>query len=116
MYFANFKYANSNIRNVLFHNYCGSQVLHIFNSCMDEIYIVWRVAICRVWRVPWTTLCKLLPNLANCMAIESWFSTRLIKMAMNLSNIFIKTHLVCAKKNIIYDYYIKQMNLFTSLQ
>ncbi len=36
MYFANFKYANSNIINVLSHKYCtafyGSQVLPIFNN------------------------------------------------------------------------------------
>ncbi len=68
MYFANFKYANSNIRNVLFHKYCtafyGSQVIPMCNSCMEEIYIAWRVAIRRVWRVPWTTHCKLLPHLA----------------------------------------------------
>ncbi len=56
MYFANFKYANSNIRNVLFHKYCtafyGNQVLPMFNSCVEEIYIAWRVSIHRVWRVP----------------------------------------------------------------
>ncbi len=98
MYFANFKYVNSNIRNVLFHKYCtafyGSQVLLMFNSCMEEIYIAWRVATCRVWRVPWTTHCKLLPHLANCMDIELWFSRRcirFIKMAMNSSNIVVKS-------------------------
>ncbi len=52
MHFANFKYANSNIRNVLFHKYCtafyDSQVLPMFNSCIEEIYIAWRVAIRRV--------------------------------------------------------------------
>ncbi len=41
MCFANFKYANSNIRNVLFHKYCtvfyDNQVLPMFNSCMEEI-------------------------------------------------------------------------------
>ncbi len=98
MYFANFKYANSNIRNVLFHKYCtafyGSQILHMFNSCMEEIYIAWRVARCRVWRVPWTTHCKLLPQLANCVDIELWLSRRcmrFIKMAMNSPNIVVKT-------------------------
>ncbi len=98
MYFANFKYANSNIRNVLFHKYCtafyGSQVLPMFDSCMEEIYIAWRVAIRRVWRVPWTTHCKLLPHLANCMDIELRFSRRcmrFIKMAINSSNIVVKT-------------------------
>ncbi len=98
MYFANFKYANSNIRNVFFHKYCtafyGSQVLPMFNSCMEEIYIAWRVAIRRVWRVPWTTHCKLLPHLANSMDIELWFLRRcmwFIKMAINSSNIVVKT-------------------------
>ncbi len=98
MYFANFKYANFNIRNVLFHKYCtafyGSQVLPMFNRCMEEIYIARRVAICRVWRGPMTTDCKLLPHLANCMDIELWFSRRcmrFIKMAVNSSNIVVKT-------------------------
>ncbi len=71
MYFANFTYVDSNIRNVLFHKYCsaiyGSQVPSMFNSCIEEIYIAWRVAIHRVWCVPWTTHCKLLPHLDNCM-------------------------------------------------
>ncbi len=95
-YFVNFKYANSNIRNMLFHKYYtafyGSQVLPMFNSCMEEIYIAWRVAIHRVWRVPWTTHCKLLPHLANCMDIDLWFSKRCMrftKMAMNSSNIVV---------------------------
>ncbi len=81
MYFATtFKYANSNIRNVLFHKYCtaffGSQVLPMLNRCMEEMYIALRVAICRVWRVPWTSNYKLLTHLANCMDIELWFSRR----------------------------------------
>ncbi len=98
MYFTNFKYASSNIRNVLFHKYCtafyGSQVLPMFNSCMKEIYIASRVAIHRVWRVPWTTHSKWLPHLANYMDIELWFSRRcmrFIKMAVNSSNIVVKT-------------------------
>ncbi len=43
MYFAYFKYANTNIRNMLFHKYCtafyGNHVLSMFNSCMEDIYI-----------------------------------------------------------------------------
>ncbi len=82
----------------MFHKYgtafYGSQVFPMFNSCMEENYIAWRVAIRRVWRVPWTTHCKLLPHLANCMDIELCFSRRcmrFIKMAMNSSNIVVKT-------------------------
>ncbi len=98
MYLANFKYAHSNIRNVLFHKYCtafyGNQVLHMFNSCMEEIYIACRVAIGRVWRVPWTIHCKLLPHIATLMDIELCFSRRcmrFIKMVMNSSNIVVKS-------------------------
>ncbi len=81
----------------MFHKYgtafYGSQVFPMFNSCMEENYIAWRVAIRRVWRVPWTTHCKLLPHLANCMDIELCFSRRcmrFIKMAMNSSNTVVK--------------------------
>ncbi len=84
IYFANFEYANSNIRNVLFHKFCtafyGSQVLPMFNSCTEEIYIAWRVALRRVWRVPWTTHCTLLPHLAKYIDIALWFSRRCMKL------------------------------------
>ncbi len=74
MFFANFKHANSYIRNVLFHKYCtafyGSQVLPMFWDCMQELYTVWRIAVHRMWWVPWTTHCVLLPLLAGCMDIE----------------------------------------------
>ncbi len=56
MFFANFKHANSYIRNVLFHKYStafyGSQVLPMFGDCMQELYTAWRIAVRRVWRVP----------------------------------------------------------------
>ncbi len=53
-----------------------------------------RVAICSVWKVPWITHCKLLLHLANCMDIQLWFSRRRIRfinMAINSSNIVVKT-------------------------
>ncbi len=130
MYFANFKYANSNIRNVVFHKYRTSlycsQVVPIFNSCMEEIYIAWRLAIRRVWMVPWTNHCKLLPDLANCMDIELWFSRRcmrFIKMTMNSSNIVVKTitnmgiyslqSVMGAKKRFLQSqFYMEKMNVY----
>ncbi len=43
MFFANFKHANSYIRNVLFHKYCtafyGNQVLPMFGDYMHELYL-----------------------------------------------------------------------------
>ena len=51
MIFADFKNANSNIRNVLFHKYCtafyGIQILPLFDKCMNFVFIAWRRAIRR---------------------------------------------------------------------
>ncbi len=77
MLFDSFKYTNSYVRNVLFHNYCaafyGSQILPLFNNCLDDICTAWRVAMVKVWRVPWTTHCNLLPHLVTVMEPEFWF-------------------------------------------
>ncbi len=42
---------------------------------MDDVYIVWRIAMWKVWRVPWSNHCNLLPHLAGVMDLELWFST-----------------------------------------
>ncbi len=86
------------VTNVLFHKYCtafyGSQILPLFNKCMNDVYISWRIAMRKVWRVPWTAHCNLLPHLAGVMDPELWFSKRcikFIKMALNSDNIIVKT-------------------------
>ncbi len=98
MFLATYKRASSYIRNVLFHKYCtafyGSQILPMFNNCMHELYTSWRIAVRKVWRLPWTTHCKLLPHIAGCMDIELWLSKRcinFIKMAADSSNVVVKT-------------------------
>ncbi len=52
MFVANFKHANSYMRNGLFQKYCaafyGSQVLPMFEDCMYEFYIEWRITINKV--------------------------------------------------------------------
>ncbi len=72
MIFANFKNANSYVRNVICHKYCtafyGSQILPLFINCMDDVY--WRIAMHKVWRIPWTTHCNLLPHHAGVMDPE----------------------------------------------
>ncbi len=58
-FLANFKHANSNIRNALFQNHCtsfyGSQILPLSGNCMEDIYTAWRITMHTVWRVPWRT-------------------------------------------------------------
>ncbi len=60
---------------------------------MDDVYIAWRIDMRKVWRVPWTTHCNLLPHLAGVMDLELWFSKRcikFIKMALNSDNIIVR--------------------------
>ncbi len=56
------------LKYALFQNYCtsfyGSQILPLFGNCMEDIYTAWRIATCRVWRVPWITH-HMLPHLAG---------------------------------------------------
>ncbi len=61
---------------------------------MDDVYISWRIAMHKVWRVPWTTHCHLLPHFAGLMDPELWFSKiciKFIKMALNSDNIIVIT-------------------------
>ncbi len=84
---------------VLFHKYCtafyGSQIFPLFNNCMDDVYIEWRIAMCKVRRVPWTTHCNLLPHYAGVMDPKLWFSKRcikFIKMVLNSNKIIVRTN------------------------
>ncbi len=48
----------------------------------------------KVWTVPWTNHCNLLPHLVGVMDPKLWFSKRcieLIKMAINSDNIIVRT-------------------------
>ena len=92
-YFADFKYANSQIINVLFHKYCaafyGSKFFPMFSNCIEDLCTAWRVAIHKVWRLPWLTHCNMLPHIAGCMDIKLWLYIRcikLIKMVCNSKN------------------------------
>ena len=65
----------------------------MYDSYFNDIFKAWRMALRRVWRVPWRTHCELLPHLAGVMAPELWFSKRAInftKMALNNSNSYVQ--------------------------
>ena len=98
LFLANFKFASSHVRNFLFHRYCssfyGTQLLSLFDDSVNDLFKAWRVAVRRVWRVPWRTHCNMLPHLADVMAPELWFAKRAInfvKLALNNSNDTVKT-------------------------
>ena len=96
-FLANFKHATSHFRNHLFHKYCssfyGSQILPMYEGSFNDIFKAWRMALRRVWRVPWRTHCNLLPHLAGVMAPELWFAKRAInfvELALNNSNSYVR--------------------------
>ena len=90
LFFTNFKFASSDIKNYLFHKYCssfyGSQILPLYDASMQAVYRAWRVAVRRVWKIPWTTHCILLPHLAQTMSIELCFAKRTIHFLSNLES------------------------------
>jgi hypothetical protein len=57
MFLVGFKYCSSHICNVLFQAYCtsfyGTQMLPHFDDNIQDVYTAWRIAIRRVWHLPW---------------------------------------------------------------
>ena len=80
-----FNSATSCVRNTLFQKYCmsfyGSQFIPLYDACLEDLCRAWRVAIRRVWRLPWTTHCRLLPHLAGTMPPELLLARRGIAFA-----------------------------------
>ena len=90
-FLADFKHSISSTRNHLFFKYCtsfyGSVFLPIYDNTMDEVYKAWRIAVRKVWRVPWTTHCDLLPHLAGVMPPNLSFE----KNAISFINLLLKS-------------------------
>ena len=84
----NFNNATSNLRNYLFFKYCnsfyGSQFLPLYDNTMDAVYVAWRNAVRRVWRVPPLTHCNILPHLTGVMPPELSFAKRAISFTQKL--------------------------------
>ncbi len=81
---------NSHIRNVLFQRYCtsfyGTQIVPLFDKCINEIYKAWRIAIRRIWH-------NILQLIARVIDPEFWFAKRsinLLNIALNSSSQNIK--------------------------
>ena len=97
-FLADFKNSTSFMRNYLFFKSCssfyGSSFLPIYNNTMDDVYKAWRMAVRKVWRVPWTTHCDLLPHLAGVMPPQLRFAKNAIsflKLLIKSNNNVVKT-------------------------
>ncbi len=98
VFFADFKQVSCHIWNILFQRYCtnfeGSQILRFFDVKTQELYIAWRVAVYRVWCVPWRTHNNMLAHIAGVMDSEFIFEKRcikFIKMALLSKNCNVNT-------------------------
>ncbi len=82
IFLADFKYCRSHIRNVLFQRYCtsfyGTQLLPHFDTNIHDVYTPWRIAIRRMWHLPWRTHNNMLVHVAGVMEPELWFEMALI--------------------------------------
>ena len=91
LFLSDFKNASSFIRNYLFFKYCtsfyGSQFLPIYNNrIMNSLYVAWRMAVRRVWRIPWTSHSILLPHITGTMPPDLTFAKRSISFINFLLN------------------------------
>ena len=62
-------------------SFYGAQYIPLYDNCLEDLCRAWRVAMRRVWRLPWTTHCRLLPHLADTMPPELLLARRGIAFA-----------------------------------
>ena len=98
MFLSDFRYAKSHFKNFLFHKYCsafyGTQIYPLYDNTLQEVFKAWRMAVKRVWKVPWRTHSNMLPHLARVFPPELWFCKRSINflnMAFSSDNKYVKT-------------------------
>ena len=80
MFMADFKYAGSHLRNILFQRYCtsfyGTHIIPLWDDKMEMLCKSWRIAVRRLWRLPWKTHWSLLPLATYSRLYEPWAVVR----------------------------------------
>lgn len=75
-----FSKLKSSIIYKLFHSYCmsmyGCELWLLSNTHIQDLCAMWRKSLRRVWRLPNTTHCYLLPLLSQCLSLEDEISKR----------------------------------------
>ena len=127
---SSFGKCHTNVKNKLFVQYCtsyyGSQIWPIYrNDINKKICVSWRMALRRVWNLPYNTHCDILPLISNQIPIEIQLKCRFIKFYKSLlasdNNLvrylaecksFSKNSTMCRNVNqILYDLNIDNLNL-----
>lgn len=78
-----FRKLNSCVVHRLFQSYCmslyGCELWLLSNTHISDLCTSWRKSLRRVWRLPPTTHCYLLPLLSQCLSLEEEISRRSLK-------------------------------------
>ena len=89
----NFSFVDSNTLSVtvLFDSYCmsiyGSQLFKLYDkSSVNYIYVAWRKAIRKIWKIPNISHCCLLPYINPCNYIDYILERRHIICLYNIFN------------------------------
>ena len=93
-----FKNVPCHVKSKLLATYCldlyGSQLWNYSSIDVQSFYVAWRKTIRRLWKLPNTTHCSLLPSINDCIPIEIILEQRCAKFiwsSLNSTNTFVKT-------------------------
>ena len=129
-FISSFGKCNTTVKNKLFVQYCtsyyGSQIWPIYrNDINRKICVSWRMALRRVWNLPYNTHCDILPLLSKQIPIDIQLKCRFIKFYKSLlasennlvrylaeCKLTSKNSTMCRNVNqILYDLNIDNLNL-----
>ena len=89
-FLSNFNTCRVSVKNKLFNQYCctyyGSQLWPLWNTHFDNICTKWRIAIRRLWNLPYRTHCNMLPIIADVYPIEIALECKFVKFFKSLTN------------------------------
>ena len=88
---ADFSFVDSNTLAVLFDSYCmsiyRSQLFKLYDkNSVNCIYVAWRKAIKKIWKIPNISHCRLLPHINDCNDIDSILERRCKRFLYNVFN------------------------------
>ena len=80
-----FKKLHSHVQYKLFQSYCssyyGCELWHLANSNVDSFCAAWRKGLRRIWKLPNSTHCSLLPVISHCLPIFDELCRRSLNFA-----------------------------------
>ena len=88
---ADFSFVDSNTLSVLFDSYCksihGSQLFKLYDkNSVNCIYVAWRKAIKKIWKIPNISHCRLLSYINDCNYIDSILERKCLRFLYNIFN------------------------------